>query len=87
MIRVLRDWKRIDIREVQMKKTDIFIKRVEKNLEEDLKTIEKQMSEELDNMTIQELRDVYKDKAWKKAFNWWSIEKLIEKIEDLKDNE
>lgn len=86
LIRVLRDGELIVIEERDMIKTDIFFEKTNKEdkMQQDLNKISRALDEELDNMTKDELKEIYKEKVGKNPFNGWSREKLIKKIQDLK---
>lgn len=86
LIRVLRNWELIVIEERDMIKTDIFFEKTNKEdkIQQDLNKISRALDEELDNMTKDELKEIYKEKVGKNPFNGWNRETLIKKIEDLK---
>lgn len=86
LIRVLRNGELIVIEERDMIKTDIFFEKTnkEKKIQQDLNKISRALDEELDNMTKDELKEIYKEKVGKNPFNGWNREQLIKKIQDLK---
>ena len=84
-VEVLQNGKRIVIDEKRMGFKDIFIKYkdTQEVLKENIEEINKELDNELENMTNQELKDMYKELTWKAPLNW-KRKNLISKVLELK---